>query len=781
MRYTKRTLLIAVLICGGFLPVFSAQTTASRTKRRQRSAWELLRKQRQEKAQAAAGEDKQPTPDQAKPGPATALDLLDEYTKALDSLRSVIVKAEITSTHAGAFSRDFRDPDVRGLADRGTSYRRTELRTDGKRSHWREYLWGHISSTFPSIPEEQAHYYCHNWDGEQLYSYRIAVNNPESHGIAHFYKPPKNEDKGGLSRKFPASYLMGYNLENDERMDSILRRAKSISVRQKTERIGGSDCYVIDAKTDSGRILLWIDPAHGYHPAKAETRLAPGDLVFGNNRLPKGDGRTTRLQNVRFRKVDDIWVPIEADAYMDRHFGGRNHTTQTWHYKRTEVVVNPDHEALGSFDNPLENPRNDPELKNGADVCIRHMPGDHPQYVWQDGRVVDKTGKVIMDSQPKQKSDSKESQSETLGKKPPSAWDLRRKEQQRKLQATAGADKQRAPDQAKPEPPVVADLLDKLTEALDSAGSTSFIAKGESTQEHEYRFSKNYREPGLRGVRDKGTCYRREEFRTDGERYHLRQYSWGHISSQDSSVPEDRPIFYCLNYAAENELYRHSVRINPGQPGGIVMISKLDSSKMSHMDYRLQGYVLPSHERADLILRRAESISVRPKTEKIGASECYVIDAKTDCGRVSLWIDPGRGYHLARAEVRATQGDLEDGRPLRAGQVLTIRLDGFRFEKVKGVWVPMELDMSSDLDYGGGSFTRSKTHYKRTGIVLNPDHDTLGSFDNPLENPKNDPELKNGTFVRKDGSRYIWQDGKLAPDESRSGGRSNSGKSGRRR
>lgn len=314
----------------------------------------------------------------------------------------------------------------------------------------------------------------------------------------------------------------------------------------------------------------------------------------------------------------------------------------------------------------------------------------------------------------------------------------------------------------------MADLLDKLSEALDSAGSTSFIAKGESTQEHEYRFSKNYREPGLRGVRDKGTCYRREEFRTDGERYHLRQYSWGHISSQDSSVPEDRPIFYCLNYAAENELYRHSVRINPGQPGGIVMISKLDSSRMSHMDYRLQGYVLPSHERADLILRRAESISVRPKTEKIGASECYVIDAKTDCGRVSLWIDPGRGYHLARAEIRATQGDLEDGRPLRAGQVLTIRLDGFRFEKVKGVWVPTELDMSSDLDYGGGSFTRSKTHYKRTGIVLNPDHDTLGSFDNPLENPKNDPELKNGTFVRKDGSRYIGQDGRLVPDESRS-------------
>ena len=315
----------------------------------------------------------------------TPSDLMDKYARALDSLRSTIVKAEITSTHAGRFARDFRDPAVRGLADRGTSYSRTELRTDGKRSHWREYSWGHISSTFPSIPEEQAHYHCNNWDGEQLYSHVIAVNNPKSHGIAHLYKPPKNEEKGELSRKYPASYLMGYNLESDERMDSILRRAKSISVRQKTERISGSDCYVIDAKTDSGRIFLWIDPAHGYHLAKAEARLAPGDLGPGRHRLSKGDRRTTRLENVRFKKVDDIWVPTEADAYMDRHFGGRNHTTQKWHYKRTEVVVNPDHEALGSFDNPIENPENDPELKNGADVYIH---GDQTRYIWQDGKLI---------------------------------------------------------------------------------------------------------------------------------------------------------------------------------------------------------------------------------------------------------------------------------------------------------------------------------------------------------------------------------------------------------
>jgi len=48
--------------------------------------------------------------------------------------------------------------------------------------------------------------------------------------------------------------------------------------------------------------------------------------------------------------------------------------------------------------NPLENPDQDPELVNGTKVRI---VGDRARYTWQDGRVVDETGRVIMDSKPK--------------------------------------------------------------------------------------------------------------------------------------------------------------------------------------------------------------------------------------------------------------------------------------------------------------------------------------------------------------------------------------------
>ena len=50
-------------------------------------------------------------------------------------------------------------------------------------------------------------------------------------------------------------------------------------------------------------------------------------------------------------------------------------------------MLNPDHDALNSF------VRND--VKNGATVFLGETPS--VAYSWQDGKVIDKDGKVIMD------------------------------------------------------------------------------------------------------------------------------------------------------------------------------------------------------------------------------------------------------------------------------------------------------------------------------------------------------------------------------------------------
>ena len=86
-------------------------------------------------------------------GTPTAEELLDNYTKALDSLRSIIVKTEVVTQHEYSFSRHYQDAGFRGVRDKGTSYEREEFRTDGQRIHSRHYTWGHISPLAPSVPK----------------------------------------------------------------------------------------------------------------------------------------------------------------------------------------------------------------------------------------------------------------------------------------------------------------------------------------------------------------------------------------------------------------------------------------------------------------------------------------------------------------------------------------------------------------------------------------------------------------------------------------------------
>jgi hypothetical protein len=316
-------------------------------------------------------------------GPPTARELFNKYTDALNAVRSFIAKEQSVKKLDYAFDRDFSDRSVAGLKREGQrQYSRGQTRTDGKRLHLRRYSWGNLGPAHGDVDETQAHYNSQNWDGVTAYSHAGNVKVP---GVITLVQPPKSESHvyESMSRQPPVSYLVGYNMESDKRMDSILRKAENISVSSKMENVGGSDCYVIRAKTDQGMMSLWIDPAHGYNLAKVEARLSQGDLAFGYQ-LKRGESRLTRLKNVRFKKVDGVWVPIEADVSQHRNYG-KGTVREDYHYKRTEFVLNPDHDALGSFGNPIENPKNDPELKNGTD--IRRL-GDPNTYVWQDGKLV---------------------------------------------------------------------------------------------------------------------------------------------------------------------------------------------------------------------------------------------------------------------------------------------------------------------------------------------------------------------------------------------------------
>lgn len=337
------------------------------------TASDLLRKNKARQASLADVSSESGTP--------TARELLNKYTDALNAVQSFIAKEESVKKLDYAFDRAFSDRSMAGVKRRGQrQYSRGQKRTDGKRFHWRSYSWGNLGPTHGDVDETQAHYNCNNWDGVTLYGHAGNVKVP---GIVTLSKPTASQVEHPMSRTPPVSYLVGYNMESDERMDSILRKATNISVSSRMEKVGGSDCYVIRAKTDQGMISLWIDPAHGYNLAKAEARLSQGDFAYGRQ-LKRGERRVTKLENVRFERVNGIWVPMEADISQHRNYRGGT-VNEDYHYKRTEFVLDPDHDALGSFDNPMENPKNDPELKNGTDVC---RLGDPDRYIWQDGKLI---------------------------------------------------------------------------------------------------------------------------------------------------------------------------------------------------------------------------------------------------------------------------------------------------------------------------------------------------------------------------------------------------------
>ena len=344
MRNAKRTILIAMLILAGFVPVCSAGAARSK------------------------GKLKYPT----------AFELLDKYAETQDKVQSFI--AETVSLAETVSS----NPRYKGKK----RYYRTfsEIRSDGEQEYVLRYMWSNISSPREVKSKDKASYISNLWDGKSFLSYARDERNDLGSVIINRSSKYRTPDK--ILANSGDGTAMGYCFGDGIRVDSILRKADTISVRDKTEHISGSECYVIDAETKRGKYKLWIDPKHGYNLAKAEVRRREGDLSQGRP-IPKGT-LSFFLENVRFEKVDGVWVPMEWDIKVTAKWPDKYLISKT-HDKRTAITLNPDHDALGSFVPD--------DIKNGAKVYIQQVPGVH--YTWQDGQVVDKDGRVIMDCRPK--------------------------------------------------------------------------------------------------------------------------------------------------------------------------------------------------------------------------------------------------------------------------------------------------------------------------------------------------------------------------------------------
>jgi len=313
---------------------------------------------------------------------ASVPELLQRYTQALDATQSFIESYEEVCDYKNRMPGQSK-------ATGGKRFARGQIRSDGHRIYSRNYYWGDFTSNMKGLPEDAPRYNLRIEADKRLYVHTTALNTPRVKGTASLQ--PAFSEKGVMNRG-RCSGIHGF-LGSDERLDAVLRGANRVSVRPTTYTVNGFACHVIDADTQYGRYTVWLDPAHGYHAAKV-TRKAAGGQKEREDVMPKGDRSIGSVVITRFEQVGGVWVPVEAEDEI-AYTSGVFFRSQRDHFKRTNITLNPDHNKLDSFDIPLENPANDPELNNATRVRIFLPNSPTIKATWKDGKVIDESGKVV--------------------------------------------------------------------------------------------------------------------------------------------------------------------------------------------------------------------------------------------------------------------------------------------------------------------------------------------------------------------------------------------------
>ena len=305
------------------------------------------------------------------------------------------------------------------------------------------------------------------------------------------------------------------------------------------------------------------------------------------------------------------------------------------------------------------------------------------------------------------------------------------------------------------------ELLDKY-EAIRGK-FTSYII------EDEEGITIQSRKPGYKGPLD----YRRwVELRFDGERYRERTHQWGKVFA-DRPPKEKGKGPYKGRLWDGTQFYQHSrsqtpnvddpekgtVHIQTKKTWGARLVARDHEGCASRVGLREKFY--GDSEPIGKRLRRARRIRVRPQRETVRGSECYVIEAVSQHGKYTVWIDPDHSHQIARARV-GRMGDRGTfmGKKQHKAISIVAELDHERFEKIDGVWIPMEGVYGYTRRFGmkGEHFTTIREEIKRKKVIFNPDHEAMKSFV---------PDFPNGTKVfypaEMPDIEFWWKDGKVEP------------------
>jgi hypothetical protein len=184
-----------------------------------------------------------------------------------------------------------------------------------------------------------------------------------------------------------------------------LRKAQDLALEPQPEPVGGVPCPVLKASftvTNDARgqkhaaehvYRLHVDPAHDYQIARMEVTVTSRDLTGGRKISGPYLLEKRTVNSIRFQQIGEAWVPMEWQRSYSAHRLDQPELYQweTNKVRRTRVLLNPDHDAAGSFKPTL--------IQDGWTIRLRGFDQslDHAgPLAWKRGQVVDKAGQRVV-------------------------------------------------------------------------------------------------------------------------------------------------------------------------------------------------------------------------------------------------------------------------------------------------------------------------------------------------------------------------------------------------
>ncbi len=622
----------------------------------------------------------------------TASELLDRYSESLAKRQSFIATWQVEKRGSTSLLLDGKE-----MVDHWME----ECRYDGQRVSRRTSIWGQVNPKM-GIPKDKPLYKSCLWDGKEILWYnKPSASLPYLERLAGTVILSRSDENKRQAARIVETAMadvsggptLGYFPGEKARIDSVLRSADSMRVTDTRERVGSADCYVIIAETSEATYKVWIDPEHGHNIARA---------VVERRTNAAGFQAEESFEVARFEEVNGSWVPVEfTGELLAKHPG--NHWSKTVSKCTTaNITFDPDHDKLGSFIPD--------DIQEGARVRIAdsaHQGFIPISYVWQDGRPVADIDKIVVDQMEKAVDQVLLEDTVPIG-----------------LAAHGRS----------PVPRITAaEVLEKYAET--QAKLQSFIVRAETVIEHLQGKAQESR-------RENVIC----DFRIDEDRVSHRITSWDGLTTT-----KNRPDYASLLWDRKNLIrYRRDLESKDSR----VFIHDGDTieKKVIISEYRgapLMGICAGDHDRVDSILREADTLSLVPEMARVGGADCVVLCAVVTRGEYTVWIDPQRGCNIVQIEVQREEGRVPDDPNLIRGKAL-FSLRNVRLQKIDDTWVPMEADMEQ-LDGQRGV----KWHHRRIELILNPDHDALGSFV-----PDDIPDATKAIMVSQPTADYVWHKGK---------------------